>query len=696
MIRFSNNGLLVQSVEELSLLPRTGDLLFLDFETKSCNPKQSSLNPWHHCYPIGFAYTVDDYPNVYFVPWEIILQDTTGFLWSLISSAKCWINHHVKYDAHVLLNHTGWTLPEELQLVCTLMMAHLIDADRSYKGGYGLDHLAYDWCGVNIFGYYDRIKPYLYRNDKKFNEDYGQIALDLLAEYACADVFTNRILYDYSIANMPPEAFYTGTPDFPTPALLSTEIELTKTLLQAERNGLYIIPLEVQIAEYQCARRMLDIEETLHHHLGYYINPGSTDQLYDLICNRFGLPVFRWTNIDKDGKETDRSNPSFDAKTLKAYRNSVDTPPLLRDVIKLVLAYKKEAQQKSLFYTPWQILHVDGFLHGNYVQNVRSGRMACKQPNEQQFDKRAKKLIRPRPGYVMLAHDYSQVEYRIIVHYLGNPKAIKAYEDNPDTDYHVWVSVICKIDRQPAKTMNFLMAFGGGKKKAIATLAANFLDAGMKLSASELIALGEKVYAQYHANLPELKQRSRDAQNAARANGFVRNGAGRRLHLPGQWHNRQYTKDGRLIDRCHIAFNRAVQSFASDIAKERAVAIVKEPWFKAYGLELIGLVHDAFYFQMPDRPDKEIVRINNQIREFLEATPFKLKVKLRVDSGYSRKNMADTDAPRYCDLPIGTEAEIATWDMERCCGGKHTRASKSIEWAEIPIEFAAEKILSYI
>jgi DNA polymerase-1 len=669
MIRFPGNGILIETLEELAQCPRTGKLLFMDFETKSGHKDKDSLNPWHNCFPIGIAYSWDNDPNKYFIPWHLIKLDTTGFLHSLMRSAVCWINHNVKYDAHVLLNSTGWELPENLHLVCTLMLAHIIDADRSYKGGYGLDALSKHWCGLDIDHYYNRIEPYLFRNGKRYNHDYGQIPLDILAEYACGDIEANRRLYHVCMASLPPESCEQIDSQ---PALVNTEIKLTRVLLEVERNGLTIVPSEVLAAEYLCRRRMLDIEEKLNRILGYYINPGSTDQLFDLICNRFGQPVLSWTNVDREGRPTLKSNPSFGKKVLKAYLIRLDLPQQLRECVKLILEYRKESQELSLFYVPWQLLNVKGVLHGWYVQNVRSGRMACKQPNEQQFNKRAKKLIKPKPGYVMLAHDYSQVEYRVIVHYTNNRQAVEAYANDPDTDYHVWVSILCKIDRQPAKTMNFLMAFGGGKAKAIATLAANFHEQGLGLSNRQLQQLGEQIYNAYHANLPELKTTSNRAAAGAQARGYVVNLAGRRLHLPGPHHNIQYSKDGKQVNRCHIAFNRAVQSSASDFAKERAVAIVSEPWFKEYGIQLIGLVHDAFYFQMPDRPDSEVIAINNRIRAYLEDTPYPLRVCLRVDSGFSRRNMADTDAAPYCALGV---------DRAYSRGGKHWRDNDGHEQA---------------
>jgi DNA polymerase-1 len=561
-----------------------------------------------------------------------------------------------------------------MRLICTIVLAHILDSDRSYKGGYALDKLVYHWLGVDLSKYYDSLKPYLHNN-----QDYGQIPLDITAEYACAQVQANRSLYVFCMQNMPPEAVSISAAageSSSAPSLLNTEIDFTRVLFDIERAGLYLDPLEVKVAEFACLRKMLDIEDKLQARLGYCLNPNSSDQLYDLICNRYGQPVRKWTNADSDDNPTERSGPSFDKDALKEYREDIDTPPELKEIIKDVIAYKHESQHKGLFYAPWQELCVpaDGLeklrsrlatIHASYNQNVRSGRLSCSQPNEQQLDDIAKQLILCKPGYAMLSCDYSQVEYRLMGHYTNSPQIIAAYNADPDIDFHEFIRVECEIEhRKPAKTINFQVGFGGGKKKTVRLLMSNYLDMGIMLTAEQYYTKATAVYNRYHGNWPELKDTSRRAENVARNRGYIINLAGRRLHLPGVHHNVQWvldkkTKQYKKLDRCHIAFNRVVQSSAADLAKERAVAI--QPLLRELGAELIALVHDSFLFNVPlyywvrsaagqvvldltrPRPEAEIVDDCNRIRAELERTPFDLKVPIRCSAGLSRISWADAE-----------------------------------------------------
>lgn len=683
MLSFNSTSHLVQSADGLASLPLPIQTLYLDFETSSGDTKLDSLNPWHNCTPIGYVYTVDQQAEVYFIPWA--LAGSREHLQRLLNSCSTWVNHHIKYDAHVAINNLGgYKLPEHVKLVCTIALSHLIDADREYKGGYALDVECLHWLGIDLRPYYERLKPYTHTLTKKgyqvYNKDYGVIPLDILAEYACAQVLANRQLFYFIVNNLPPESVHT---DGTTPRLLDTEIAFTRVLFNMEQAGLYIDPLEVALAEFSCLNNMVEIEAQIQTKLGYCINPNSSKDLYDLICNRYGRPVVKWTNADSDENPTQDSNPSFDKDALKEYREDIETPKELKDILDLIIAYKHEAQHRSLFYKPWQELcvPVDGLekirsrlaaFHAEYNQNVRTGRLSCSQPNEQQLDKIAKALIHPKPGYAFLSCDESQIEYRMMASDTGSRRIIDAYAADPDTDFHEFIRLICEIEkRRPAKNINFMMGFGGGKKKTVKMLASNYLDMGMLWTYDQLMTKATAVYNRYHREWPELKPTSQRAAEAACVNGFIRNIAGRRLHLPGPYHNVQYrlnkkTKQQEKVNRCHIAFNRRIQSGAADIAKEIAVRI--QPLLYELGAELVALVHDEFLFHIPlythtrdeygavvldytqPLPEHVIVDNCNRIRAELEYTPFKLKICLRCNAGYSRKSWADCDSEAYSDV----------------------------------------------
>jgi DNA polymerase I-like protein with 3'-5' exonuclease and polymerase domains len=214
---------------------------------------------------------------------------------------------------------------------------------------------------------------------------------------------------------------------------------------------------------------------------------------------------------------------------------------------------------------------------------VRTGRMSCSLPNMQQLSFLAKELIIPPPGHAIVTADSSQLEFRLIGAYTQNERVLAAYNADPWTDFHQLVADSAGTKRKPAKTINFMMGYGGGKKRTVEQLTLNediVEEAAREVEANgvhedmQQHAVAElckqralSLYAWYHRDmLPELKPTSNMAASVARKRGFARNWYGRRRHLPSK--------------RAHIAFNTLCQSTAGDYFKERMVALRDElPWF---------------------------------------------------------------------------------------------------------------------
>ena len=272
------------------------------------------------------------------------------------------------------------------------------------------------------------------------------------------------------------------------------------------------------------------------------------------------------------------------------------------------------------FIEPYRELNVDGVLHSNYNQIVRTGRMSCREPNSQQLDEATKKLIHPRPGFEFVSNDLSQIEFRLIVHYLENQAAIKAYVENPNTDFHTLMAEKCNIGRRPAKTVNFGMGFGMGKRKLIASLLAHG-------SAAE----AEKIYNDYHEALPELKPNSRRATAKAMRVGYVSNLFGRRRHLDKQI--------------AHIGFNSVVQSTAADLLKAATVRL--DEAIEACGLSeaihIVASVHDETLFEIDQKILGDARTIPALVR-MIETVPngVSLSVPIRSSVGISANSWAET------------------------------------------------------
>jgi DNA polymerase-1 len=604
MIRFPSGGILIEDADDLPTVPDHISQLFADFETTSGDPRETATNPWYKCQAIGVAVSFGLDAPVFFVPKH---RMTMGWWRDVCHNSDEWINSNVKYDAHVSKNDLMTDPPSKMR--CLLTGAKLVDSDRTFKGGYGLDVLSKDWLGEDISEYEWRMQPYLHRN-----KDYGQIPLDVLAEYACADVAAAKKLHLYLQRFIPEES----------QEVWATERRMTKQLFEIEQRGVRVDPQQLKITAYKTMHRLCVLDEELEKLVGRSFRPSQNKDCYDVLCAQYGLPVLEWT----EGGE-----PSFDKAALAKYAVHPDRPP---GVIERVREYRKLDTFNNLFLKQWDVLNVDGVMHPTYNQCLRTGRMGCSEPNIQQLSEMAKELIVPRQGYGLVQADWSQIEFRFIAHYIENPRWIDAYNRDPWTDAHVWVAEVCGTRRKPAKTINFMMGFGAGKNKTIAVLSVNdeivseviagvnAMDLRPEARQSEIARACERkalwVYDTYHRALPELKPTSRAAMQACVRRGYARNHYGRRRHLPAK--------------AAHVAFNAVCQSSAADLMKERLVAVSEE----VPELEQLAIVHDQVVGEAPlellERDDELLKRVVQTMNE--PSRP--LRVPIRTSVGWSPLN----------------------------------------------------------
>ena len=152
---------------------------------------------------------------------------------------------------------------------------------------------------------------------------------------------------------------------------------------------------------------------------------------------------------------------------------------------------------------------------------TRTYRFSYADPPLQQIphrDEEAAALIRgvflPEPGEWWLSADFSQQEFRLIVHFaerLGLSRADVAaqkYRDDPRTDFHSMVAEMTGLDRKPAKDANFAQSFGAGKEKFAAMI-------------NKSVEEAERILAQYNQELPCVRELSELCQKSAERRGYV-------------------------------------------------------------------------------------------------------------------------------------------------------------------------------
>lgn len=446
MIRLPSGNFLISSVNELPNFTNAQDL-FMDFETRSGTPERGGIRPYHGDRIAGIAVTADEEKSAFYVPIRhnnspanLELEPVLRWMGDVLKTSKDWVNHNVKFDAHFAAVD-GCEFGGRLVDTLTLAKIHYSDSIS-----YGLKGLCRDWLGMEM-GESLKLKAFLKAIQSK---DFADAPADIVGDYACEDVQSNRALYRFLQEKRDPGVA----------KVWETEIALTPVLFDMERTGMPVEPFELDKEHFKVLNSVIRYSSELHDLLGYELNPRSPPQVYDLFVNQMGLPILAYKPIkDKTTGRFSHGNPTFDKKAMKLYQSHplVLGDPKKRRIVELLGLYREEAQYLSLFIETYKELQIDGILHPSYNQAVRTGRMSCSSPNAQQLNKRAKKLIHPLKGEGMLSYDYCLTGETEIITEFGNMSIKEVCEKRPA------VLAVQRSERQTVGTVKFRKTLKGAK-----------------------------------------------------------------------------------------------------------------------------------------------------------------------------------------------------------------------------------------
>jgi DNA polymerase-1 len=307
-------------------------------------------------------------------------------------------------------------------------------------------------------------------------------------------------------------------------------------------------------------------------------------------------------------------------------------------------------------------LDIDNYIHCQMNQNVTTGRMSISNPNLQNIPNprdELSRLIRQAfiapPGYVMVLIDYSQIEVRLLTHYSEDPLLMKVYCETFE-DVHLrtacemfgWdygEALMIKADedhpkhhelslnRKVAKTINFLIIYGGGpallaqkistpERKFTKKTCKTYMDTyKSRLSGVTRWINREKLFIRRnlegqnyfgrYRRLPELKGAT------ARAAGGWNNDNWGDARAERQWVN--FLIQGSAADLFKIAMVRVNDILRKEKAESR----------------LVVPVHDEIIFYMK-RDELDLLK---PIRKVMQDWDFKIPIV--ADISYTLSNWAD-------------------------------------------------------
>lgn len=433
----------------------------------------------------------------------------------------------------------------------------------------------------------------------------------------------------------------------------------------------------------------------------HVINLSSPAQVGELFYDKLGYPM----TGDKK---------SVDKKTLKALIKEKDENGNLKyPVVKMYRDLKDKETLLSKFFDNlnyFMYIGAGGLIFSSYGQiATATGRMSCNKPNAQQYPKVITKIVVPRPGYVMVDADYSQIEYRVLTALAKNDWLAKLFSD-PDSDYHTLMaslmydvpySAVTPSMRSAAKSFNFGIPYGMG----LGSLAILLTGKNTPQTRDEA---AEKM-EDYFKNQPKTRQFFTDIKESAKVNGYTKTAFGRR---------RYYTftdKDGnvdngRMAAALRQAGNAVIQGSAADIFK---ISVARNfSWIRAnklLGLVLIiNMVHDEQLMEIDAQHlnvQRALAEIGNNMQFDIDGFP-PLYIGAGVGKawGYAKGKMAEihpvllqqyTEEARAIDPNTGKEL-MPLW-LEKENWDDPVDTNKVLDYFEKRVvEFRRQKVADYI
>ncbi len=397
---------------------------------------------------------------------------------------------------------------------------------------------------------------------------------------------------------------------------------LIPVLAQMERWGVAVDVGELKSLSRDFTKRLAELEIKIYKLAGREFNIASPKQLGEVLFHELKLPGGR------KGKEGAYSTSADILEGLVAKGHELPAK---------VLNWRQLAKLKTT-YTDALVKQINpktGRIHTSYgMTDTTTGRLSSSNPNLQNIPVRSEegRKIRhafiPKPGWKLVALDYSQIEIRLLAH-IGNIDALrKAF--NHGADIHarsaseVFGVPIEQVDselRRRAKVINFGIIYG------ITPLGLASRLGITEAKAAEYIKDYLKHYPGIHDYMEKMKA-------LARKQGYVESVFGRHCPTPDVFHKIPSRRN--FAER--QAINAPLQSTSADIIKRAMVRIPAALQKAGLSSRMLLQVHDELIFEAPEAEVDQTVQIARKLME----TAAYLSIKLVVDVGIG-SNWADTD-----------------------------------------------------
>lgn len=520
-------------------------------------------------------------------------RTTLEKLWKDKNTAK--VMHNAKFD----LGFTQNLLNDKLEgqpIHDTSLMSKIL---QNHHPSHDLKDLA--WELANVKKDDERaIKPFT-----RGGASYQNVPEQLMTEYQHQDAQRTMLLFLFFWPKIQASPLFLD--------IYQNELDLLPVTIDMENRGvmLHRPKCHVLIAKLQNdANTMLD---QIEKEAGWHVNPNKRGDLEKLLFQDLGFST---------PHKTKTGLPSLEKETLMELK--VKNPRCR--ILDLVLQFRSWARGVSTITGYLNRAGTDDVLHPNISTcEAITGREACSDPNLQNVEKvgvllnpypvPARKVFRPRPGYVNFHIDYSGIEMRLLVHYSGEKSLVKIINENGDVhlpaakiffpDFDSKPADLQKVLRNSGKAANFAIGYGAAIPKIAEILMLPLFTAAQR-------------YAFYKATFPRLCALLQTYAQQVKQTGQVVTAFGRVLHVPR--------------GLAHTGINYLIQGTAAEILKRGQVEtdryLKKET---SNEMRLLLPIHDELIIECPRNRLKDARSILRKVSELMVDFPGKFRVPLAVE-----------------------------------------------------------------
>ncbi|MBZ5485937.1 DNA polymerase I [Halomonas aquamarina] len=502
------------------------------------------------------------------------------------------LGQNLKYDISVLANYA---IDVAGPLADTMLASYVLNSTATR---HDMDSLALKYLGEKTIAF----EEIAGKGAKQLT--FNQIALEEAVPYACEDVDITLRLHDTLRPLVEKEGRLAQVLDH-------LELPLIKVISRIERNGVAIDAERLHEQSQQLEARIRELEQKAFELAGREFNLGSPKQLGEILFNEQKIPVI---------KKTPKGAPSTAEAVLEELALDFPLP-------KVIMEHRGLSKLKSTYTDklPRLINKQSKRVHTSYHQAVTAtGRLSSSDPNLQNIPirteegRKIRQAFVARPGYRIVAADYSQIELRIMAHLSEDKGLLEAFAENRDihtaTAAEVFGTALDKVSsdqRRSAKAINFGLIYG---------MSAWGLARQLRIERNQAQTYIDRYFDRY----PGVARYMDRVRTQAAEDGFVETVLGRRLYLPDIHSQNRNRRQGAE----RTAINAPMQGTAADIIKQAMIDV--DAWLdeREFDALMVMQVHDELVFEVKEEQvEAFIVEVQKRMQAAAE-----LKVPLIVEA----------------------------------------------------------------